>query len=136
MLLELSDFLTIWVQRYYPEPDKFIGERFLPTQDEASNKHSMVTIENSYLAFGTGRHAWWAAVSFSCCYTLIANTNPIMHSPGRFFAVNEIKAFLVYLLSNYDIQLNPNTPPFKNKWFGMVMFPDASANLMTRKRQS
>ena len=33
-------------------------------------------------------------------------------SPGRFFAVNEMKALLTYILLNYDIKLGqPDFPP-------------------------
>ncbi|TRX98021.1 hypothetical protein FHL15_001231 [Xylaria flabelliformis] len=60
----------------YPNPGKFDGLRFAKTRDQyaASNLRSM--------AFGYGRHA----------------------CPGRFFASNEIKMIMAYLLLNYDFK--------------------------------
>jgi hypothetical protein len=57
-------------------------------------------------------------------------------SPGRFFAVNEVKAMLAYILINYDFRLADGakeTPP--PHWFGGGRSPNAFAKVEFRKRQ-
>lgn len=50
---------------------------------------SLVTTSDTYLAFGHGRHA----------------------CPGRFFAAQEMKLMLAYVLQNYDIEKLKEKPP-------------------------
>lgn len=59
----------------------------------------------------------------------------IVSSPGRFFAVTEIKAFMAHMLMNYDISWNVNAPPFKHLWFNYHAIPDPSASILIRKRK-
>ena len=58
------------------------------------------------------------------------------HSPGRFFAGNEMKAALAYLVVNYDVKF-PNDgarPP--NQYFGTAVVPNTKAMVLFRKRQA
>jgi hypothetical protein len=59
------------------------------------------------------------------------------YSPGRFFAVNEIKAMFTYCLLNYDVQLEGGSLERpKNKLFEVVIMPNMTAKVMFRKRAS
>lgn len=60
-------------------PRRFLGMRQQPGQE---NKWQFVTTSPEHMAFGHGKHA----------------------CPGRFFAANEAKVILVYLLAKFDWQ--------------------------------
>ena len=60
-------------------------------------------------------------------------------SPGRFFAANELKCLLGYILLNYDIKWSNRdfleggyAPP--NEVFGVNNSPDENAIIMFRRR--
>jgi len=55
------------------------------------------------------------------------------HSPGRFFAVAELKMMLGYILSTYDLKLAEGSHP-KMQWFESKVVPDHSLRMMFRKR--
>ena len=55
-------------------------------------------------------------------------------SPGRFFAVNEIKALLAHILVTYDIKLEDGKQVPRGVRIGTIRFP-GKANVMFRKRQ-
>ncbi len=57
----------------------------------------------------------------------------INFSPGRFFATNEVKAMLAYVLLNYDVTM-ANVP--SELWFGLLSIPDPTAEVMFRKRMT
>ena len=54
-------------------------------------------------------------------------------SPGRFFATNEVKAMLAYVLLNYDIKMAKRPSEL---WFGFSSIPDPTAEVMFRKRMT
>ena len=54
----------------------------------ALKNQSLVTVADNFLTFGHGRHA----------------------CPGRFFASQEMKLLLVYILTHYDIEYLPERP--------------------------
>ncbi|KAK7049973.1 hypothetical protein VNI00_005404 [Paramarasmius palmivorus] len=86
-------------ERYFPDAHGFDGFRFADLRAEHSEsiKHQMVTPTADFLLFGSGRHA----------------------CPGRFFAVNELKALIAHVLLTYDIKLeNEGGMPSVN-WFGI-----------------
>ena len=58
------------------------------------------------------------------------------HSPGRFFAANELKALLAFLVVNYDFKLAEGTERPLNLYFAEQVVPDPTAKLLFRKRQS
>ncbi|KAF9475570.1 cytochrome P450 [Pholiota conissans] len=98
----------------YSDPDRFDGFRFANKREEEgeSLKHQMVSLSHEYVTFGTGRHA----------------------CPGRFFAVNELKAMLAHILMTYDVKM-PNDglrPP--SVWFQATCSPNPTAKVMFRKR--
>ncbi len=57
-----------------------------------------------------------------------------MISPGRFFAVNEIKAILAHILVTYDIKLEEGKQAPRSSQINGARIP-GKANVMFRKRQ-
>jgi len=72
----------------------------------------MVSLGPEYILFGTGRHA----------------------CPGRFFAVNELKAMLAYVLLNYDIKLVDGNRRPDNIWVGGACSANPMSDVLLRKR--
>lgn len=57
-------------------------------------------------------------------------------SPGRFFAVNEVKAAVSHILLNYDIKLPGDaTKVLPGIWFAGSRSPDPKAQILFRKRR-
>jgi cytochrome P450 len=54
--------------------------------------------------------------------------------PGRFFAGNELKSMLVYLILNYDFKTVDGVRP-ANMTIGSTIMPNLMASLEFRKRQ-
>lgn len=99
----------------YPNPTKFEGFRFEKVRQEQplqDGKAQYVASNPASLAFGYGRHA----------------------CPGRFFAANEIKAIMAYLLRNYDMkfkegQTRPQSLPFETQFL-----PNPAGTIMFKRR--
>jgi cytochrome P450 len=72
---------------------------------------SMVSTSTEYEPFGHGRHA----------------------CPGRFFAANELKLLLAYIVLNYDIE--PLTERPSGIWFLNVSLPDMKASIKVRRKK-
>jgi cytochrome P450 len=72
---------------------------------------SMVSTSNEYLPFGHGRHA----------------------CPGRFFAANELKLLLAYVVLNYDIEPLAERP--SGSWVANTILPPMEATITVRRRQ-
>lgn len=72
----------------YPDPTRFDAARFqnLRQQPGEENRHQFVTTTATHMGFGHGQHA----------------------CPGRFFASNEMKILLCFLLVNYDFRHIPD----------------------------
>lgn len=71
---------------------------------------SLVTVGDNFLAFGNGRHA----------------------CPGRFFAAQEMKLMLAYLVLNYDIDRMDKRP--EGTCIAGVEMPPTKAEIRIRKR--
>lgn len=102
--------------RYYPNPDHFDILRFAPDNAQIDiAKQKTVTTSSQYIAFGHGRHA----------------------CPGRFFAVDELKAMFAHVLLAYDISLGAESngcrPP--DEWFGSFCIPNTKAQVRFKRRQ-
>lgn len=63
---------------------------------------------------------------------IVANVPPC--SPGRFFAVNEMKLLMTELLMRYDVKLIPGTKP-KRVQLGLVLFPEQKLRILVRARK-
>ncbi|CCL98070.1 uncharacterized protein FIBRA_00064 [Fibroporia radiculosa] len=102
-------------KQLYDRADEFDPFRFSDMREGDSEglKHQYVTTSPEYVAFGHGKHA----------------------CPGRFFAVNELKVMMVYMLLNFDIKFEHEggRPENLNIWHSVL--PAPNVNLMFRKRR-
>ncbi|KAI0245471.1 cytochrome P450 [Lactifluus subvellereus] len=100
----------------YPNPEEFDGFRFSKLRemegDTMLNKHQAVSISPEQLTFGLGRHA----------------------CPGRFFAVNEVKALLAHVIVTYDVKFEEGKGAPREIRIGSTRYP-RSTNVLFRKRQ-
>ena len=68
---------------------------------------------------------------------LISHSFLLPHSPGRFFAANELKTMLAYVVYKYDIKLEDaqagKRPEDMDFMFSTV--PNRTASVMLRRRQ-
>jgi hypothetical protein len=56
-------------------------------------------------------------------------------SPGRFFAVNELKALMGHVIMNYEVKFAQDRKGCPAPvWFSSVAAPDDTVELMLRKR--
>ncbi|EJD07489.1 cytochrome P450 [Fomitiporia mediterranea MF3/22] len=100
---------------HYPDADRFDGFRFSKLREQSSEegvKHQMVNTSPEYLAFGHGRHA----------------------CPGRFFAVNELKAMMAYLILNYDVKTEVEGVRPENVYHRARLSPNPKAKVLFKKR--
>ena len=57
-------------------------------------------------------------------------------SPGRFFAANELKAMMAYIVMNYDVKLEQEGVRPPNVYAGFVVAPNPTAKVLFRKHQA
>jgi len=103
-------------EEIYSNPQHFDGFRFSKPSDlngtTTENKHQAVTTSPEHLAFGFGRNA----------------------CPGRYFAVNHVKALVAHIIVTYDIKAeNYERLPRKIR-FDSPLSP-RDAEVWFRKRQ-
>ncbi|GJE99521.1 cytochrome P450 [Phanerochaete sordida] len=79
---------------------------------EGKGQPRLETTAPDYLTFGHGR---WAC-------------------PGRFLAANELKAVVAYVLVHYDLRPERAGVRPQNVFRGLVVYPDAHAKVLFRKR--
>ncbi|KAE9393366.1 cytochrome P450 [Gymnopus androsaceus JB14] len=98
----------------YEEADTLNPFRFsnMRAQEGESTKHQMAGLDPSYMLFGGGRQM----------------------CPGRFFAVNELKALLAHVLVTYDLKFENGGEYPPDEWQGASVNPNRSAMVMFRKR--
>ncbi|KAI0146311.1 cytochrome P450 monooxygenase [Xylariaceae sp. FL1272] len=100
----------------YPNPDKFDGFRFAKLRQEdptMEGKGQYVASNPNSMAFGYGRHA----------------------CPGRFFAAQEIKSIMVYILENYDMKFQEGQKRPQSLQVETQYLPDHSATVLFRRRK-
>jgi len=104
-----------WDPKYYSDPEKFDGYRFLKMREEPGKENvaQFVSTSPNHLGFGHGQHA----------------------CPGRFFASNEIKIILCHILLKYDWRLVKGQPPPKIHVHGWMLVADSTSKLEIRRRQ-
>ena len=101
----------------YENPETFDGFRFYRMRQLEGNAHRYQVASPSldYLAFGIGK--------FSC--------------PGRFFATNQLKVAVAYILCNYKLRLNGGVcgkkPP--NFCSGIVCLPNPTVGIELKERE-
>ncbi|RDX42957.1 cytochrome P450 [Lentinus brumalis] len=100
----------------YPNANVFDGFRFsrMRERDGEGTKHQFVNTSVEYVPFGHGKHA----------------------CPGRFFAANELKAMLAYIVLHYDLKSagDGGRPP--NVHIGTTVLPAMDGQVMFRKRDA
>jgi len=100
----------------YPNPDVFDGFRFAKLQedkrDTMTSRYQTISTSSENVAFGLGRH--------TC--------------PGRFFAVNEVKALFAHIVATYDIKLEDGKKIPSDVCIAGSRFP-RTANVMFRARK-
>ena len=121
----------------YEDPTIFKPWRFsdMREEDGESTKHHFVSTSSSYMAFGHGKHAW---------YDMFPTSQQSMdsllwmypYSPGRFFAVNELKTMMVHILLNYDMKFENGTHSPENLWHAISIMPDPNVKILFRKRRN
>jgi len=100
--------------KYYPNPEKFDGFRFLKMREEPGKENvaQYVSTSPDHLGFGHGNHA----------------------CPGRFFASNEIKIIFCHILLKYDWRLVPGKNP-ETMIHGFNLAADHRTPLEIRRRE-
>ncbi|KAF8252941.1 cytochrome P450 [Wilcoxina mikolae CBS 423.85] len=98
----------------YKNPQEFDGFRFSRIREQPGQqaKHQMVATSSENIGFGTGKHA----------------------CPGRFFAANELKMLLGYIISNYEFKFEDGKKRPENTFYAYSCIPDVSAKIMYRER--
>ncbi|KIX09575.1 uncharacterized protein Z518_00655 [Rhinocladiella mackenziei CBS 650.93] len=99
----------------HPDQDQFIGFRWSDMRDQPGQEtaHQWVTTGLGHLNFGHGSH--------SC--------------PGRFFAANEIKVALSYVLLNYDICYPEGETRPENIHTNTIVLPSESAQVLFKYKR-
>lgn len=111
----------------YPNADQFQPFRYVDARDSViantetgkygtedmikKANYGLVSTSADYQPFGHGRHA----------------------CPGRFFAANELKLLLAYMVLNYDIQMLKTRP--EGRWVGPTVLPPMKATIKVRRRK-
>ncbi|KAH7096696.1 cytochrome P450 [Auriculariales sp. MPI-PUGE-AT-0066] len=104
----------------YPSAATFDGFRFFNQRTSASGdgevtmEDQLVNIGPGFLSFGIGRHA----------------------CPGRFWAANEMKAMMAYMVTHYDFKMENEGVLPSERWNGPSVIPDPLARLVFRKRET
>ena len=107
----------------YENADEFDGFRFsrLREQHGDNAKYFAVNTSIDYLNFGHGQNAWYSQFVLSD------------GSPGRFFAVNEIKMMLAWTIMNYDFKTEDGKRP-ADKHLQFINFPDPKAEILIKRK--
>lgn len=103
--------------KLYPNPTKFDAFRFEKLRNEKSGqegKAQYVASNPESMAFGYGRHA----------------------CPGRFFAANEIKAIMAYLLQNYDMKFKDGEGRPESLLFETQFLPNPTGVVLFKRRKN
>ncbi|PIL31339.1 cytochrome P450 [Ganoderma sinense ZZ0214-1] len=100
----------------YQDAEAFDPFRFAKMREAEgeSLKYQFVNTSLDYISFGHGRHA----------------------CPGRFFAANELKALLAYIVVNYDMKLGGDGKRPASIFYGTSVIPSPTGQVLFRKRQT
>ena len=104
----------MWDPKVYPNPEQWDGRRFLRMRETAGQENAaqLVTTSPEHTGFGHGKHA----------------------CPGRFFASNEAKVILIYLLLKYDWRLPEGAPTPQVRHYAFSLKADPTVKLEYRRR--
>ncbi|PIA92053.1 Ent-kaurene oxidase [Cercospora beticola] len=107
----------------YPSPDTFDGLRFHKLRTaRCSNEDGAISANETKYQFVTATQEYqnWGAGGHAC--------------PGRFFASNEIKLMLAYLLQNYDFCWKYGESRTESAVIDWNILPDREKEVMFRRR--
>ena len=109
----------------YENANKFDGFRFSKLRQQYGEKAKYLASNTNpdFLQFGHGPHAWY----------IQPYLNESHISPGRFFAVNEIKLMLAIFLLQYDVKLRDGIRPADVK-IGPSIAPSRTAKVLLKRR--
>ena len=74
-----------------------------------------------------------APLCLDFCNALLA-LSMLNQSPGRFFAANELKAMLAYIVLNYDLKIDGDGPRPANIYYATGVIPAINGQVLFRKR--
>ena len=94
------------------------------------------TTFHKYISDLIGVRAWKAYVVGTFVVSWHSQLSPRNFSPGRFFAVTELKMMMVHILSNYDLKLEDGTHSPANLWHATSITPDPNVKVLFRKRRN
>jgi hypothetical protein len=130
-------------EKIYPNPNKFDGFRFSRMREKEGEgaKHHASSTSLDFLYFGHGQHGWYAPLpllQFASCedsseFPPFGFAETLIVSPGRFFAVNEIKLMFAYTLMNFDVKTKDGKRP-PNFEFHSLILPNTKAEILYRRR--
>ncbi|GJE99516.1 cytochrome P450 [Phanerochaete sordida] len=83
-------------------------------QDGDASRHQFITTSTTYVAWGHGKHA----------------------CPGRFFAANELKIMMAYVIASYDVKFEREGVRPKNVHVALTISPDPEARVLFKERKS
>lgn len=118
----------------FPEAAQFDVARFLHLRQQQGNenKHQFVTTTAEHMGFGHGQHA---------CPGTLRDGSQVLHQPadllptGRFFASNEIKIALCFLLLRYDWRSLPDGVPAEDLEFETNSAANPKLKVEIRRRK-
>ena len=141
-------------ENLYPNPDQYQPFRFVPKLASSNSSTdvskeglperkppSIATINENFLSFGLGRHAWSVKLPFlpllCACFLFVQGGLTgqwlTVHSPGRFFVAHQMKLLFAYIIMNYDVQPFDHRP--QNKIYGDSYVPSQTATIRVRRRE-
>lgn len=92
---------------------------------------SCTTSTKEFMAWGHGRHAWWVD---DCRYLIYYYSQRICYnSPGRYFAVCQIKAIAAYAVLNYKLSISGGRTP-KIEWQFVISAPEKNLDFVFEPR--
>ncbi|KAJ3011693.1 hypothetical protein NUW54_g2086 [Trametes sanguinea] len=99
----------------YADSDVFDPWRFsrMREADGEGTKHQFVNTSLDYISFGHGKHA----------------------CPGRFFAANELKSLMAFIILNYDLKLGGDGSRPQNLYWALNVIPAPKGTILFRKRE-
>ncbi|KAI0774403.1 cytochrome P450 [Fomes fomentarius] len=107
---------THYDETNYADASTFDGFRFARMREVEGEgmKHQYVNTSTEYVSFGHGKHA----------------------CPGRFFAANELKAMLAYIVVNFDLKIPGDGERPQNIYYAQSVIPSPTGQVAFRKRQA
>ncbi|MCJ1387467.1 hypothetical protein MMC18_000310 [Xylographa bjoerkii] len=129
----VSSYTTQRDESVYPDPHTYNAFRFCKSDtagtEVGSNEHTLGSIPETALAPARDMYAPFVKTT----ETFMAFSHGRNACPGRFFAANQLKLALAYIVLNYDIEPIPAREP--HLWFVNSIAPPMKATLRVKRRR-